>query len=103
MNSNQASLGKKPSFLGVPRTSVGWWSVGLAVAFDDLFALWGFRVTPPPLSTLLILSAAASAIAGAIVGLLAFILKRERSVLIMLSTLIGAFVLFWTIGEAMGG
>ena len=114
MSTTDAAARKGPSLLGLPRTIVGWWSVCLALAFIVLFALWQVyvRATPPrprptffsdPLQAVLILGAATSAIAGAMVGLLALTLKRERSYLIWLSTLIGAFVLYWTIGEVMAG
>jgi len=114
MHKNQASDRKCPSLVGMPRTLVGWWSTGLVVAFIAFFALWQVyvRATPPrprptffsdPLQAFLILSAATTAIAGAILGVLALTLKRERSYLIILSIIIGSFVLYWTIGELMGG
>ena len=55
-----------------------------------------------PLHAFLILGAAAAAITGAIVGALALVAKRERSFLIVLSILLGAFVLYWAIAELMG-
>jgi hypothetical protein len=96
----------------MPRTRLGWWSIGLATTFLVLFVLWLLYVqaTPmarptffsDPLHAVLILGAAAAAIAGAIVGVLALVAKRERSFIILLSVLLGAFVLYWTIAELMG-
>ena len=46
--------------------------------------------------------AAAAGITGAIAGVVAFVAKGERSFLILLSVLLGAFVLYWTIGSMAG-
>jgi hypothetical protein len=35
--------------------------------------------------------------------LYAFSFSRERSVAVILSILLGAFVVYWTIGELLGG
>jgi len=56
-----------------------------------------------PLHAILLLSAAAAAIAGGIAGAFAFVVGRERSFAVILSILIGAFVIYWTIGELVGG
>ena len=37
-----------------------------------------------------------------VVGVLALVTKRERSFMILLSVLLGAFVLYWTIGSVAG-
>jgi len=55
-----------------------------------------------PLHVCLYIGATAAAIIGAIVGVLAFVVKRERSFLILLSVLVGAVVLYWTIGSLAG-
>ena len=99
--------------ISLPGTRLGWWSTGLAVAFLVLFPLWLFyasclRPIPrptffsDPFHAFLLLSAVGAAIAGGIVGALALVAKRERSFTILLSVLLGAFVLYWTIGEMMG-
>lgn len=109
----QDGSSRSPSFLGMPRTRLGWWSIGLAIGFLVLFPLWLFYVEylrpiprptffSDPLHAFLLLSAAAAGIAGAIVGVLALVAKRERSFLILLSVLLGAFVLYWTIGSLAG-
>ena len=109
--SDQDGSSRNPGFIGMPRTRPGWWSIGLAITFLVLFVLWLLYVqaTPmarptffsDPLHALLILGAAAAAITGSIVGALALVAKRERSFMIMLSILLGAFVLYWSIAELM--
>jgi hypothetical protein len=100
--------------IGLPSTRLGRWSVGLAITFFVLFPLWIFyamylRPIPrptffsDPLHAILLLSAAAAAIAGGIAGAFAFVVGRERSFAVILSILIGAFVIYWTIGELVGG
>ncbi len=42
------------------------------------------------------------AICGAIIGALTLVAKRERSFMILLSVLLGAFVLYWTIAQLRG-
>lgn len=99
--------------IGLPSTRLGWWSVSLAIAFLVLFALWWLYVSrsrpiarptffSDPLAACLLLGAAAAGITGAVVGVLAFVAKRERSFLILLSVLLGAVVLYWTIGSMAG-
>jgi hypothetical protein len=110
-NSEDGSI-RSPSFLGMPRSRLGWWSIGLAVAFLGLFVawllyVWAMPIARPtffsdPLSACLYIGATATAICGAIVGVLAFVAKRERSFLILLSIILGAVVLYWTIGSIAG-
>lgn len=112
MSNSQDVPSLSPSFVGMPRSRLGWWSIGLAVLFLGLFVVWLLYVqaTPiarptffsDPLHACLLLGAAATGIAGAIVGVLALVAKRERSFLILLSVLLGAFVLYWTIGSLVG-
>ena len=112
MSNSQDRLGRRPSFVGVPRSRLGWWSISLAVTFFVLFVLWWLYVSwrPIPRATFfsdplhagLYIGATAAAITGAIVGVLAFVTKRERSFLILLSVLIGTVVLYWTLGTLAG-
>jgi hypothetical protein len=112
MNKNPDGPSRSPSFVDVPRSQLGWWSIGLAVLFLGLFVAWLLyvRATPiarptffsDPLQACLYIGATAAAISGAIVGVLAFVARRERSVLILLSVLLGAVVLYWTIGTLAG-
>lgn len=53
-----------------------------------------------PTHAVLILSAAAAAMAGGTAGAIA-LLRRDRSVAIMLSVALGAFVLYWTVAEIL--
>jgi hypothetical protein len=113
MSNNQEGPSRSVTFAGVPRSGLGWWSISLAVTFVVLFLLWWLYVTrwrpvarptffSDPLHACLLLGAAAAGITGAIVGVLALVLKRERSFMILSSVLLGAFVLFWTIGSLAG-
>jgi len=117
MNTNPNLTVSRPLWLrlvGLPCTRSGWWSVSLAVAFLVLFPLWfiyATRIRPiprptffsDPLHAILLLSAAASAIAGGIAGVFAFAVRHERSFAVILSILLAAFVVYWTIGELVGG
>ena len=112
MSNSHDGPSRSPSFVGMPRSRLGWSSIGLAVLFLAIFVAWLLYVqaTPiarptffsDPLHACLLLGAAAAGIAGAIVGVLAIVAKRERSFLILLSVLLGAFVLYWTIGSLAG-
>ena len=112
MSNSHDGPSRSPSFVGMPRSRLGWWSIGLAVLFVGLFVAWLLYVqaTPiarptffsDPLHACLLLGAAAAGITGAIVGVLALVAKRERSFMILLSVLLGAFVLYWTIGSLAG-
>lgn len=112
MTNNERGSRPGASFVGLPQTRPGWWSIGFAAAFFVLFAAWLLYVqaTPmarptffsDPLQAVLILVAAASAVTGGIVGVLVFVAKRERSFTILLSVLLGIFVLYWTIAELRG-
>lgn len=112
MNNSRDNSNPSPSFFGAPRTRLGWWSIVLSSSFFALFLAWLMYVkaTPKvrptffsdPLHAFLLIGASATAIIGGILGLLALVAKRERSFTILLSILVGGFVLFWTIAE-LGG
>jgi hypothetical protein len=92
------SSGGQPGWqrvLGLPRTRIGWWSVGLASGFVVLFGFnavaalifqWNFRAP-----FLLIVGCA---IAALILGLISMVRYKERSWLIMIALLIGLFTLY---------
>ena len=92
-------------------TTFGTWSVRLAATFIGLFASWLLyvRARPiprptffsDPIHVVLIFAAVAAALAGGTSGIVA-LLKRDRSVGIVLAVLLGAFVLWWTVGEIHG-
>lgn len=110
MSDNQH--GRSPRLGAMPQTRLGWWSIKLAAAFLVLFVAWLLYVQAAPMArptffsdplhAVLILAAAAAAVTGAIVGGLAVVAKRERSFVILLSVLLGAFVLYWAIAELVG-
>jgi hypothetical protein len=110
MSNRQESAGQSLSFVGLPRSRPGLWSISLAFAFVVLFVLWWlyvgrWRPMPrptffsDPLHACLLLGAAAASIAGAFAGVLALVAKRERSILIVVSIVLGAFVLLLTIAQ----
>jgi len=92
----------------LPKNRLGKWSVGLFIAFILLFALFqtlvalgqrgGETFAENYLLSIPIFSAAACAISAAIIGIISFF-KKERSILVMIITLIGILVLFFVIGE----
>jgi hypothetical protein len=112
MTNGHGEFSRIPSFLGMPRTPRGWWSVWLALAFLVLIVLFhvyarAVRIPRPtffsdPLNAALLLGAAGAGIAGGIVGMLAILMRRERSFTVVLSVLVGGFVLLFSIGELMG-
>ena len=112
MSNIQDGSSRRSSFFGNPQTRLGSWSCVLATTFLVLLLLCLFyalvlrRIRRPtffsdPLAAVLLLSAAAAAIGGGIVGTIALAVKRERSIAVLLSVLLGAFVLYWTIAELM--
>ncbi|HSM34759.1 MAG TPA: hypothetical protein VK837_00050 [Longimicrobiales bacterium] len=112
MSNDEGGTSKPARFFATPQTRIGQWSVGLAVAFLVLFMLWLFYIgaTPKarptffsdPVHAVMLLGAAASAVAGAVLGAVAIAAKRERSYMVLLSVLVGSFVLWWAIAEAIG-
>lgn len=109
MNSSQDGPSRDSSFFGMPRSRLGWWSIGLAALFLGLFVAWllyvlANRIPRPtflsdPLHACLILGAAAAGISGGIAGVQALVTKRERSWMILLSVLLGAFVVYLVIAK----
>jgi hypothetical protein len=110
MNGRPALPGRKPAFLGWPRTRAGWWSIGLAFGFFPLFAAWlaYVRATPRPRPTFfsdpvhaaILLASVASAVCGLIIGLITLARGRERSLAILPALLIGLIVLLLTFAES---
>lgn len=112
MSNGQEGTRRAGRFGAAPQTRLGQAATRLAAAFFVLFTLWLIYVgvTPKerptflsdPVHAVLILAAAAAAVAGGIVGTLALVVKGERSVITVLSVLVGAFVLYWTTAELVG-
>ena len=81
----------------LPKTSLGWWSVGLTIAFILFYVLaevlYGFEVLGPELNPALgnALGIVGAGISGAafVTSLISLIKSRERSILVFLATAIG--------------
>ena len=92
----------------LPKTILGKWSAWLSVAFLLLFAFFqtlvmlgqrgGETFADNWLLSIPIFTAGACVISAAILGIISFF-KKERSILVMIITLIGLLALFFVIGE----
>ena len=93
-----------------PATRLGWWAVALTAVFIVMFIInatvfmvasqefsdrWWQKNLLPFYGILMLLCG----LSGGVVGLIALIRKRERSWLVWLTLLPGAFVLFLVLGE----
>jgi len=100
----------KVSFL--PKTKLGKWSMWLIVAFFLLLAT-GIAVVSVFKQeggetffdnlwiSIPMLNAVASAIAAFITGIIAIIKNKERSILVIITTVIGLLVLWFVVGEIL--
>ncbi len=113
MHTPQESDDRDSGIFATPRTISGRLSIWLGGSFVVLFALWLLyidRTAPMSRPTIfsdlvhavLILSAAAAAVGGAISGGFALVTRHERSIMVVLSVFLGAFVLYWAIAETIG-
>ena len=95
------------SFLQRPRTQAGWWAVGLAAVFVVMFMINSavfmrlpenvpWRQTVLPFYGIFMMLCA---LAAGVVGLIAVLRKHERSWLVWLAVLPGAFALLFLLGE----
>jgi len=89
----------------LPKTPLGWLSVGLVIAVIVLFgvveSLLGTEVSKPIEVASAIVFAGISG-AAVVAGLIGIIRRRERSALVFLTTAIGLFALIIAIGQAFG-
>jgi len=93
----------------LPKTVLGKWSVWLVVAFIILFAVFQLLVLSGQrggdtfsdnwLLTIPIVLAAICGISSLIVGLIAGVKSKERSILVFVAMLIGLFDLIFVLGE----
>ena len=83
-------------FLGMPRTRLGWWSVGLTLPFIFLFV----TVINEWIHFSGFLTITLGVIAG-VVTLIALIWKRERSWLVWIMLIPGLFAILFAIGELL--
>jgi hypothetical protein len=98
-------------FLGLPGTRLGRSSLWLVVACLACLGLWLLEAKLPrdrstffsdPLMAALIICTACAGNACWVTAILAFVLKREKSLLLVLPLLLGGIVLLFTLGE-LGG
>ncbi|OGY27314.1 MAG: hypothetical protein A2Z42_03635 [Candidatus Woykebacteria bacterium RBG_19FT_COMBO_43_10] len=94
----------------LPKTTLGKWSVGLIIAFFLLLAT-GIAVVSVFKQeggetffdnlwiSIPMLGAGAAAIAAFIVGIIAIIKNKERSILVIIAALIGLLVSWFVVGE----
>jgi len=87
----------------LPRTSAGWWSLGLAAGFILLFAMSVFLVqvadhTGIGVALTLFPAGVAAVLAGA-VGVFAIVRHSERSVIVFVPVIVGLLVAWFVIGE----
>ena len=103
----------------LPRSPLGRWSVGLAVAFILFFALFqilvasglrgpimfGGRPVPFPVPfinwSLPLYAAGISGMAALVTGLIGIIKSKERSILTFLATVVGLLVPLFLLGEVL--
>ena len=94
-------------FLGMPGTKLGSWSFWLGVTFVVMFLINSLVFMPTsgeaPWRQVILpfygITMMLSGLAAGIVGLVAVIRQHERSLLVWLTLLPGAFVLFFLLGE----
>ena len=102
----------------IPVSQLGKWSVGLIAAMPLIFIIGiSFAhplyesvptgdnilldITKRPILALTMLTGMISGIMGFITGLTAIIRKKEKAVLVYISSLIGALFIFFLIGEIL--
>ena len=95
----------KQSWKILPKTKLGWWSVGLIIAAPILFILGGAlanmlyestpaggtilaEVTARPVLALTMLAGIASGISACITGILAITRQKERGILVFVTSII---------------
>lgn len=79
-----------------PKTSTGKWALGLSLAFIVLITLKIMGSMPLPTFGI-----AAIGLIGFIVGVLAIIKNKERSILTFIPILVGLVILLWTAAELL--
>ncbi|MEI8201323.1 MAG: hypothetical protein WCG21_14795 [Eubacteriales bacterium] len=77
-----------------PKTSTGKWSIGLSVAFIIMLGLKMMSFMPIPSPVIFVME-----LIGFVIGIVAIIKFKERSILVFLSTFVGLLVAIWTAAE----
>jgi membrane-associated HD superfamily phosphohydrolase len=85
----------------LPKTPLGWWSVGLVIAIIVLFMVVP-EVTNRPLEVAASSGFACLATAALVTGLISIIKNKEPSILVFLTTAIGLLALIIAVGQAFG-
>src|SRR3989344_7112161 len=109
---SQNDFSKKLESVIMPRTKLGKWSVGLAVAFFFLLATGIFVILRQgpradetffdnPVASIPMLGAGAAGITAFLTGIISIIKHKERSVLVFVVTAIGLLVLWFVLGEIL--
>ena len=80
----------------LPKTHLGWWSIGLCVASILFFALSQVILGPGPdynmaLANALTIVLTGIAVAAFVTGLISIIKSKERSILVFVATAIGLY------------
>jgi hypothetical protein len=83
-------------FLELPRTKLGWWTVGLGLLFVVLFLAVSNSLIPFPGSLTIAIGVAAGTL-----DFLAIFWKQERSWLIWLMLVPGLFAIMFAMGEIL--
>ena len=94
-----------------PKTTMGEWSTGLIIAFFLFFAVFLILVASGQRGggtffsnlalTIPMLLAGVSGVSALVTGIIGIVKSRERSVLVFLVTVIGLFVLIFSLGEIL--
>jgi hypothetical protein len=97
----------------LPKTSLGWWSLGLGVVFFLLrVLLQAFAASvrgnpvsnpspPSPVINMAVVADYISGIVSFVTGLISIIKSKERSILVFLVVIVGFFALLFLLGEAL--
>jgi hypothetical protein len=104
---SESPLPANRRFFGLPATRLGWWAGGLMIAFVILFLINSFVIMPPSTNALFGRSflifygifMILCGLAAGVVGLVALVRNHERSWLVWVAVMPGAFVLFLLVGE----
>ena len=97
----------------LPKTLLGRWSVGLAIAFFLLFVLFQTFAPfvprnpvpnpgpPSPVILMVVVADYISGISAFVTGLISIIKSRERSILVFLVVVVGVLALLFLLGEVI--
>jgi len=100
----------------MPTTGLGWWSIGLIVAMPILFLIGAsfansvYESVPAggtlfadiaarPALALIMLAGMAAGISAFITGILTIVRRKEKSLLVYISTVTGALLIIFLVGE----